>query len=126
MSSILIIDRELGFMWALAQQLQARGITTIPSSSVREAQTVLAAIQPHLSLVIVNCRCQGACSFAEQLRKRYHLLRVVAIISRGFRCRECQRGLSATLHDPDDRGPERLAQCVELVRILVDHARPLQ
>jgi DNA-binding NtrC family response regulator len=126
MGCVLIIDRELGFMWALAQQLQARGIATIPSSSVREARTVLAAIQPHLSLVIVNCRCKGACSFAEQLRKRHHLLRIVAIISRGFSCRECQRSVSATLDDPEDREPERLAQCVELVRILVVHARPLQ
>lgn len=113
-------------MWALAQRLQARGITTIPSSSVREAQTVLAVIRPHLSLVIVNCRCQGACSFAEQLRKKDSLLRVVGIVSRGFRCRECQRGLSATLHDPEDREPERLAQCVELVRILVDHVGSIQ
>jgi len=113
-------------MWALAEHLQASGIITIPSSSVGEARLVLAEIQPHLSLVIVNCQCHGACSFAEQLRKKDRLLRVIGIISRGFGCRECHRGLSATLQDPEDRGPERLAQCAELIRILVDRPRTLQ
>jgi hypothetical protein len=122
MTSILIIDRELGFMWALAQQLAARGITTIPSSSVSEAQRVLAATRVQLSLVIVNCRCEGVCSFAEQLRKKHRLLRVVGIVSRGYRCRECARLLIATLHDPEDRRPDRVAQCAELVCILAEQA----
>jgi hypothetical protein len=126
MDSILIIDRELGFMWALAQQLQARGIVTIPSSSVREAQKVLAVVRPHLSLVIINCRCQGVCAFAEQLRKKYFALRIIGIVSRRFRCRECARYLMATLNDPEDRHPERVAKCAELVSILVAHKPLLQ
>jgi hypothetical protein len=120
MTSILIIDRELGFMWGLAQQLQAKGIATIPSSSVSEAERVLAAVRPRLSLLIINCRCEGVCSFAEQLQKKHRLLRIVGIVSRNFRCRECARLLIATLHDPEDRSPERLPQCAELVRLLVD------
>jgi hypothetical protein len=126
MNSILIIDRELGFMWALAEHLQARGIATIPSSSVREAEKVLAAVRPHLSVVIINCRCQGVCSFTEKLRKRYWALRIIGIVSRGFRCRECTRYLIATLNDPEDRGPDRIAKCAELVSILIAHKPLLQ
>jgi DNA-binding NtrC family response regulator len=120
MTSILIIDRELGFMWGLAQQLQAKGIATIPSSSVSEAERVLVAVRPHLSLLIINCRCEGVCSFAERLQKKHRLLRIIGIVSRGFGCRACVRLMAATLHDPEDRRPERLPQCVELVRILVE------
>ena len=55
MASILIIDRELGFMWALAERLQVRGIAAIPSSSVQEAERLLDALQIRISLLIINC-----------------------------------------------------------------------
>jgi DNA-binding NtrC family response regulator len=126
MSSVLILDRELGFMWALAEQLQARGIATIPSSSVEEAQTVLAEFDPQISVVILNCRCHGVCSFASQLRKKYHPLRIIGIVSERSHCRACAHLLIATFHDPEDRDPGRLAYCVQVVSILVDHARALQ
>ncbi|MBV8729183.1 MAG: hypothetical protein JO336_05185 [Acidobacteriia bacterium] len=120
MASILIIDRELGFMWALAERLQVRGIAAIPSSSVQEAERLLDALQIRISLLIINCHCPGVCAFAAQLRKRFHPLRVIGIVSRGFECRACERLLVATLHDPEDRRPERIPQCAELVSILVE------
>jgi hypothetical protein len=126
MGSVLIVDQELGFMWALAQQLQARGIATIPSSSVQEAQTVLAAIEPQISVVILNCRCHGVCSFIGQLQKKYRPLRIIGIVSEAFPCRACAHSLIATLHDPEDRDPRRLAYCAQLVSILMEHARALQ
>jgi DNA-binding response OmpR family regulator len=54
MSRILILDRELGFMWALAESLKTRGIETIPSTSVEEAEAILAALQPDLALLIAR------------------------------------------------------------------------
>jgi DNA-binding NtrC family response regulator len=120
MTRILIIDRELGFMLALAQQLEACGLATIPSSSVTEAKRVLAATRAQLSLIIINCRCEGVCLFAEQLRKKHRRLQVIGIVSRGYRCRACSRTFVATLHDPEDRRPERVAHCAEVVRILAE------
>jgi hypothetical protein len=126
MSSVLIIDRDLGFMWALAQQLQARGIPAIPSSSVQEARIVLAQVEPQISVVILNCCCQGVCPFVCQLRKKYHPLHIIGIVSGGAECRSCAHLLMAKLQDPEDRSPRRLAHCAQLVSILVDHARALQ
>jgi DNA-binding NtrC family response regulator len=118
MTSVLIIDRELGYMWALAEGLVARGIATIPSISVQDAERVLATLQPELGLLIVNCACEGICSFAQELRRQHPSLKIIGITSRGHRCRECKRLLSATISDPEDRSPDRLRHCVELVSIL--------
>jgi hypothetical protein len=123
MASILIIDRELGFMWALAYRLQTFGIAVIPSSSAEEAQTVLEALCPQLDLAIINCGCLGACAFTEQLRRNYPSMRMIGIISSGFPCSRCAPSFDATLHDPEDRHPGRLARCVELVRALVGQSR---
>jgi hypothetical protein len=123
MASILIIDRELGFMWALAERLQTFGIATIPSSSVEEAQALLEVLRPQLELLIINCRCRGACLFAERLRMKYGSLQVVGIVSSGFRCGHCATSFIATLNDPEDRHPDRMAQCAELVHILVDRGQ---
>jgi DNA-binding response OmpR family regulator len=109
-------------MWALAESLQARGITTIPATSVEEAEAILATFQPDLALLIVNCAFERACMFARQLRRQYQFLKVIGITSRGSRCRKCARLLIATLSDPEDRAPDRLQQCVELICILTDRS----
>jgi DNA-binding NtrC family response regulator len=118
MTSILIIDRDLGFMWALAEGLKIRGIATIPATSVEEAETVLSAIRADLSLLIMNCACERVCSFAQQLRKEHRYIQVIGIVSPGRRCRACERLMIATLSDPEDRSPGRLRHCIELVCIL--------
>ncbi|HLI85218.1 MAG TPA: hypothetical protein VKV17_14965 [Bryobacteraceae bacterium] len=118
MTNILLIDRDLGFMFAFAESLKVRGIAVIPATSVREAEEVLSAIRPDLSLLIMNCACERVCSFAQQLRKEHQYIRVIGIVSPSHRCRECGRLLIATLHDPEDRSPDRLPHCVELVCIL--------
>jgi NADPH:quinone reductase-like Zn-dependent oxidoreductase len=122
MTSILIIDRDLGFMWALAESLKVRGIAAIPSTSVEEAEAILGMLQPGLSLLIMNCACRGVCSFAQQLRKQHEFLKVIGITSRGHRCRECARFLIATLSDPEDRSKDQLEHCVELICILTSRS----
>jgi hypothetical protein len=109
-------------MWALAESLKTRGLETIPSTSVEEAEAILAALHPELALLIVNCAFERACAFAQQLRQQYQFLKVIGITSKGYRCRECPRLLIATLSDPEDRVPERLEHCVELICILTDRA----
>jgi hypothetical protein len=109
-------------MWALAEGLRARGIETIPSTSVEEAEAILTALRPDLALLVVNCGFERACAFAEQLRKEYQYLKVMGITSKGHRCRKCARLLIATLSDPEDRAPGRLQHCVELISILIDRS----
>jgi DNA-binding NtrC family response regulator len=117
MTIIVIIDRDLGFMWALAERLKTWEIATIPAGSVQEARNLLALLQPNVSLLIVNCACAGVCSFAQELRNQHPSLTVIGIVSQRRRCRECAQLLIATLSDSEDRSPDQLEQCVELVSV---------
>ena len=77
-SSILILDRELGFLWAISQELRKHGISAIPSHSVPEAEDLLDELRPPLSLLLIDCRCPGACTFVKKLRRQYSKLRAIA------------------------------------------------
>jgi DNA-binding response OmpR family regulator len=121
-ASVLVIDRELGFMFALSQALRKRNIAAIPCCSVGEAEALLANLQPDLSVLLINCSCPGVCAFVRELRRRSKL-RVVGITSDSRQCRQCEEGLDATIRDPEDRRPEKIERCAEIVQALVRGVR---
>ena len=116
--SVLVVDPELGFLFALSQALHKRNIAVIPCCSVAEAEVLLANLQPDLSVLLINCRCPGVCSFSRELRRRLRL-RVVSITSDARQCRQCGEYLDATLRDPDDRRPDGIERCAEIVQAFV-------
>jgi two-component SAPR family response regulator len=121
-SSVLVIDRELGFMFALSQALRKRRIGAIPCCSVAEAEALLARLQPDLGVLVINCSCPGVCAFATKLRRLQSRLRVVGITSTGRQCRQCGQCLDATIRDPEDRWPEGIERCAEMVDSLRQNA----
>jgi len=118
-SSVLVLDRELGFMFALSQALRRRNIAAIPCCSVAEAEALLANLQPDLSVLLINCSCPGVCAFVRTLRRRLSNLRVVGITSDARQCRQCSPTLDATLRDPDDRRADGIERCAEIVQAFV-------
>jgi hypothetical protein len=124
-SSVLVLDRELGFMFALSQALRRRNIAALPCCSVAEAEALLANLQPDLSVILINCSCPGVCAFARALRRQRSKLRVVGITSDARQCRQCGEGLDASIRDPDDRRPEGIERCAEIVQAFVRGARQL-
>jgi hypothetical protein len=116
---VLVLDRELGFLFALSQALLKRNIAAIPCCSVAEAEALLANLQPELSVLLINCSCPGVCAFALELRRRRPLLKVVGIISDARQCRQCGEGLDASIRDPDDRRPHGIERCAEIVQAFV-------
>jgi hypothetical protein len=122
-SSVLVLDRELGFMFALSQALRKRNIAAIPCCSVAEAEALMANLDTELSVLLINCSCPGVCAFARQLRRGRSKLRVVGITSDSRQCRQCGEGLDATIRDPDDRRPDGIERCAELVHAFVRGAK---
>ena len=124
--SILVVDRELGFMFALSQALRKRRIAAIPACSVAEAETLIADLRPELAVLVINCSCPGVCAFAMELRQRLSQLQVVGITYPGRQCRQCAPVLAATLKHPEDRRPDRIEHCAELVSSLIKKAHAYQ
>jgi len=110
-------------MFALSQALRKRNIAAIPCCSVAEAESLIANLEPDLSVLLINCSCPGVCAFVRQLRLRKTRLRVVGITSDTRQCRQCMEGLDATLRDPDDRRPDGIERCAEMVQGFVKGAK---
>jgi hypothetical protein len=122
-ASVLVVDRELGFMFALSQALRKRNIAAIPCCSVAEAEALMVNLDADLGVLLINCSCPGVCAFAHALKKRRSNLRVVGITSDARQCRQCESGLDATIRDPDDRRPEGIERCAELVQMFARAGR---
>ncbi len=119
MPTVLVIDNELGFMFALALELRKRGLDLIPSRSVTEAGVLLDAIQPELRALIVNCECRGAAGFARRLRNRDITLPVITLDPGRRRSSPLDGLTTVTLRDPEDREPERIQYCADVVQDVV-------
>ncbi|HUI82182.1 MAG TPA: hypothetical protein VLY24_29875 [Bryobacteraceae bacterium] len=117
-SSVLVVDRELGFMFALSQALRRRNIAAIPCCSVAEAEALMANLDTELGVLLINCSCPGVCAFARTLKRLRPELRVVGITSDARQCRQFD-GLDATIRDPEDRRPEGIERCAELLRMFL-------
>ena len=124
-SSVLVVDRELGFMFALSQALRKRNIAAIPCCSVAEAEALMASLDTELGVLLINCSCPGVCSFARSLKSRRPELRVVGITSDSRQCRQCGEGLDATIRDPDDRRPDGIERCAEIVQMFIGQPRQI-
>jgi hypothetical protein len=70
-------------------------------------------------MLLINCRYPGVCTFARELRSQRSKLRVVGITSDGRQCCQCGEGLDETLRDPDDRRPDGIERCAEIVQDFV-------
>ena len=68
---------------------------------------------------MINCSCPGVCAFARTLRRQRSKLRVVGITSDARQCRQCGEGLDASIRDSDDRRPEGIEWCAEIVQAFV-------
>jgi hypothetical protein len=122
-ASILMLDGDLGFMFALSAELRKRSIAAIPARTAGEAQSMLEYMEPALSALVVNCECPGACAFAREMLRRDTTLRVIGIRSEGRSCAACADLWSATLRQRDVR-PERIGHCAEVVEAQVWSERP--
>lgn len=122
-ASILLVDKELGFLWALTEELKKHGIGVIPSHSIREAEALLLEIQPELGLVLLDCRCTGACSFVGNLLRRDARLRVIGVMAGRYQCARCVRFLAVRLQRPDERFPKQIESCAKVLRALLEGRR---
>jgi len=123
MASILILDGDLGFLFALSAELRKRSIAAIPARTVGEAQSMLEEMEPALSALVVNCECPGACAFARGMLRQDAALRIIGTRSDGLACAACAGLWSAALRQRDVR-PERIERCADVVEAQVWSERP--
>ena len=115
---VLMLDGDVGFMFALSQELTARGISPYPARSVREARSMLRRFRLAPDVLVIDCTLPGGCSFAEGVAEQLGSLAVLGIVSAGHQCEECAELLAKTLFKPDDTSPGRIPYCADVIQQL--------
>jgi hypothetical protein len=118
-SAVLIFDDELGFLFALSEELGKRAIAAYPARTIKETESLIARLRLKPALLVINCRRRGACAFAEAISKHWRELRIVALVSASSSCRKCGERVVAQLRDPEDKTPERIPHCADVIQDLL-------
>jgi DNA-binding NtrC family response regulator len=112
---VLVLDGDLGFLFALSQELSRRQIHAVPARTYREAHSLLNRLQIDPDLLVVDCSAPGACRLIKETVRKLPGLHIVAFVSEHQDCRDCADHLSARLHDPEDKTPDRISYCVDVM-----------
>jgi hypothetical protein len=85
-----MVDGDIGFLFVLARELDQRGISLIPSASVKQARSMLARLKPTIDALILNCQLSGVCTLAKELVRQNAKLEVIGIVSGNHQCSSCR------------------------------------
>ncbi len=118
-----MLDSELGYMVALAEELRKRDVAAFPARTVRDAQALLTKFRLRPDVMVVNCACAGASSFVRSLSKSAAGVQIVAITSGRRNCRECGQVLAAMFRHPEDRQLDGVERCAGVIQVLVKQLR---
>lgn len=113
--AVLIVDSDVAFLLVLAQELARKGIMLIPSTSVREARSMLEKLSPTIDILIINCRLAGVCGLASEMRRGDAALDVVAMVSGNRQCATCRRHLTFVSRDADHPEPRVIQKWGRLI-----------
>ena len=116
---VLMLDADVGFMFALAQELITRGTALYPARTVREARSMLRGFGLAPDVLVIDCAIPGVCSFAEELAEQFLCLGILGVVSAGHQCQECAELLGKMLSKPDDTSPERIPYCADVIQQLL-------
>jgi hypothetical protein len=78
--AVLIVDRDLGFVFWLGQVLDNAGYYALPAKSIADASALLDHFKLEIDLLIVNQSSEGADGFVDALRRQQGHLKVIAVI----------------------------------------------
>ncbi len=78
--TILITDRDLGFVFWLGQALDAVGYEAFPARGVVEAAALIDELKLAIDLLVINPFLEGVTEFITTLRQSRPMLRIVLIL----------------------------------------------
>jgi hypothetical protein len=81
LKTILIVDRDLGFVFWLGQILDAAGYVAVPAKGVADAAEIVATLRLPVDVLIAPAVERGVGEFMEKLRFSSPDLQVIALAS---------------------------------------------
>jgi len=84
LKTILIVDRDLGFVFWLGQILDAAGSVAVPARGIAEAEEIVGMLRLPVDVLIAQPAEQGLRQFVDKLRFTSPDLQVVALASEEY------------------------------------------
>jgi hypothetical protein len=81
LKTILIVDRDLGFVFWLGQVLDAAGSVAVPAKGIAEAAEIVSMLRLPVDVLITSPAERGVREFVEKLRFTSPDLQVIALAS---------------------------------------------
>jgi hypothetical protein len=121
-TAILLIDRDLGFVFWLGRELDKAGFETFPAKSVPDALKLIAEFHLSVGLVILSDSLPGAANFVSTLRHAQKHLRILSLVENA---NEPNRLGADALHVRLDKIRENSnAEWVELIQKILSPSAP--
>jgi len=97
---VLIVDRDLGFVFWLGQSLDRAGYQALPAKSSADAIALLGRFHFEIDLLILNPFLEGAPALAETLLRSHRHLKIIAAIEEQQPSETRLTGVDASKHKP--------------------------
>ena len=110
-----MVDPDLGALLVLARELEPRGISLIPSASIKQARSLLTKVTVQIEVLVLNCSVAGVCSFAKNMIRQSPGLDVIGIVSGNHQCASCREVLTLLALDPEVRDAVWIHQMVSVI-----------
>ena len=117
---VIAVHNDVGFLAAMAGELQKQRIALIPASTSSQAERLLAELKVKPDLLIIECKIRNVCSFAAAMRQRRAALKVVGLISEPQKCARCRELLTTTVYGSRTR---MIQWWVALIKVLLRRPR---
>jgi hypothetical protein len=121
---VLMLDGDVDFMLALAQELTKRRILSCSARTVREARSMITRFQLAPDALVIDCSIRGACSLAAKIAEAFRNVEIVGIVSTTHRCEECAERPAAILDDSNDKASDPIPHCADLIQSLLRKQSP--
>lgn len=122
MGTVLIVDRDLGFIFWLGRMLDDVGYRAIPAKDVRNAISLLDELSLDIDVLIVNAWLPGIVSWVDFLRQSRRDLKVIAVVEDSEAPHLA--GVDASKPRPSRLDEETRSEWLHLIRNLLDCPLP--
>jgi hypothetical protein len=113
--TVLIVDRDLGFVFWLGQHLDNIGYQALPAKGSVDATAILRELHVEIDLLIVNPDSDGASALTEALRRSQGHLKVITISSQEKESSVPFRGANASHYRPSFLDEASKAEWLETI-----------
>jgi hypothetical protein len=107
-TTVLIVNRDLGFVFWLGQVLTKAGYQTLPAKSCADGSELISRLNLGIDILVVSNSLASAGVFADALRQSQRRLKVIAVLGAGEEPISAFSGADATQRPPGwvDEGSE--------------------